>query len=229
MKATRLHLNLLRESEKLSSSPVRIRIMLPILALLLCVGAAVWWAMLFMQTLMVNGQARSLKGELDGKQAAHSAILTEMAKARDLQAELAQLNAYAKGCRAYGPLLAQLADVMPTRVQLTSLVIPEPPPQSLVDPANPKRPPLLGPTETTEAVSLRFTGRTAKAAPISTLMDTLAGLSFTNWIVVARTGDPATLSPRIHSFNQENAQGSAGRRLLAFDVEYRCPERRFEP
>ena len=41
MKAPNLHLNLLRASERQSSSPVRLRVMLPILAVLACLGCCV--------------------------------------------------------------------------------------------------------------------------------------------------------------------------------------------
>ncbi len=228
MNAPNLHLNLLRESEKMSSSPVRMRVMLPILALLLSAGCAIWWAILFMQLLLLRGQVSSLKRDLDGKKAAHSAILSEMARARDMQAELDQLEAYSKGRRTWGGLLAKFADVMPMNVQLTSLSIPEPPLQNLANPANPKLPPLLGPTNTAEAVTFRLMGRTEKAAPVTSLISTLGEKPFQEWLVVEKGG--ANPSPRVHSFRQESARGGSGegKRLLAFDVEFRCQERRFE-
>ena len=202
--------------------------MLPILALLLCVGCAIWWAILFMQLILLKGQLATIHTDLDGKKSAHAAILSEMAKVRDLQAELDQLNAYRSGRHTYGPLLAQLAEVMPTNVQLTAITIPEPLPQMLTNPKMPKLPPLLGPTNTTEAVSLRLTGRTEKAAPVTAFMDTLAGETFKDWLVIEKTGAAARQSPRVHSFRQEARASETGHRLLAFDVEYRCPERRFE-
>ncbi len=228
MEAPNLHLNLLRDTEKMSSSPVRLRVMLPILALLLCVGCAIWWAILFMQMMLLRGQLASVRADLDGKKSAHAAILAEMAKVRDLQAELDQLKAYDRGRRQYGPLLAYLAEAMPTNMQLTAITIPEPPPQMLSNPKNPKVPPLLGPTNTTEAVSLRITGRTVKAAPVTALMETLAGDNFKEWLVIDKTGAAARQSPRVHSFRQEARAQDNGSRLLAFDVEYRCRERRFE-
>ena len=229
MEAPNLHLNLLRDAEKMSSSPVRMRVMLPVLALLLCVGCAVWWAILFMQLMLLKGQLAAIRTDLDGKKSAHAAILSEMAKVRDLQAELDQLNAYRQGRHTYGPLLAQLAEAMPTNVQLTAVTIPEPSPQMLSNPKNPKLPPLLGPTNTTEAVSFRITGRTEKDAPVTALMDTLAGETFKDWLVIDKTGAAANQSPRVHSFRQESrVSEETGHRLLAFDVEYRCQERRFE-
>ena len=226
MKAPNLHLNLLREAEKVSSSPVRLRVMLPVFALLLCAGVAIWWAILFMQLMLLRGQTSSLKSDLDGRKSAHSAILAEMGRARDLQAELDQLQAYSRGRRTWGGLLAKLADVMPMNVQLTTLSIPEPPPQNLANPANPKLPPLLGPTGTVETVTFRLTGRTAKADPVMSLLATLGGAPFHDWLVAEKGG--VNPSPRVHSFRQEAAQGGDGKRLLAFDVEFRCPERRFE-
>ena len=229
MVAQNLHLNLLRDTEKMSSSPVRLRVMLPILALLLCVGCAIWWAILFMQLMLLKGQLATVRTDLDGKKSAHSAILAEMAKVRDLQAELDQLMAYRQGRHAYGPLLAQLAEAMPTNVQLTAITIPEPPPQALSDPKNPKLPPLLGPTNTTESVSFRLTGRTENSAPVTALMDALAGEVFKDWLVIDKAGAAAMQSPRVHSFRQETrVSEETGHRLLAFDVEYRCQERRFE-
>ena len=228
MNASNLHLNLLRDTEKVSSSPVRLRVMLPILALLLCVGCAIWWAVLFMQMLLLRGQLATLRADLNGKKSAHAAILAEMAKVRDLQAELDQLNAYRNGRRAYGPLLAQLAEAMPTNVQLTGVTIPEPPPQMLYNPKMPKLPPLLGPTNTTEDVAFRLTGRAVKMAPVTAFIETLTGASFADWLVVDKTGPALRQSPRVHSFRQEARAQDDGARLLAFDVEYRCRERRFE-
>ena len=124
--------------------------------------------------------------------------------------------------------LAQLAEAMPTNVQLTAISIPEPAPQQLTNPKNPRIPPLLGPTNTTEAVSFRMAGRTVKSDPVTALMETLAGDGFKDWLIIDKTAAAAAQSPRVHSFRQETRAAKDGPRLLAFDVEYRCPERRFE-
>lgn len=225
MNAPNLHLDLLREGEKLSSSPVRVRVMLPVLALLLCVGMALWWATLFTQMLLLKGQISALERDLGSKNQAHAAILSEMARARDLKAELDQLEFYRAGRREYGGLLANLANVMPERVQLVSLTLPEPPPQALFNPRNPKQPPLLGPTNDTENVTFRLTGKVAKAKPVTMLMESLEGDLFKPWLVVDKHG--AVPSPRVHPLRQESGNSRGGNRLLVFDFEYRCPERRF--
>lgn len=226
MKAPNHHLNLLRPDEQLSSSPVRVRVMLPVIAVAACVGIAIWWGILFMQLLLLRGQIATVKADLEQRKQRHSAILAEMALARDRQAELDQLAGYAAGRRSYGTLLARLADSMPAKIQLTSLVIPEPGPQQLRDPKNPRIPPLLGPTNVTEAVAFRIAGRTVHAEQVTDLLKRFNGANVTNLLVVTpkKVAQP---SPRMRSFRQEERADKSGRRLLSFEVEYRGVERRF--
>ena len=106
MKAPNLHLNLLREQEVMSSSPVRLRVLLPALAILACVAMIGWWGMLFTQEMRLRSQIGSIKSDLDAKKSQHSEILKNMATARDLQAELDQLAMYRNGRRTYGEALA---------------------------------------------------------------------------------------------------------------------------
>lgn len=223
MNAIAPHLNLLRDSERLSSSPVRLRVMGPVLALLACVGCLVWWGVLGMQVMMVKTSLASVRGDLDSKRAVHAEILGRMAKAREFEARIAQLEGYVAGRRTYGALLARLAEAVPEDVQLLSLSIPEPPAQVLVDPSKPKAPALLGPTDPTEAVSLRLLGRTTNPKPVNDLMERLRADAFTNDLVRVEQPDAY---PKIHAFRQESG-GENGTRLLQFDIEYRCAERRF--
>ena len=231
MKAPNLHLNLLHASERQSSSPVRLRVMLPIFAVLACVGCLVWWGVLACQLILVKSQSASLQKDLAAKNAEHGDILQQMVAARDVQAELDQLAMYAHGRRTYGSLFKNLADIMPEGVQLLSLEIPEPPVQNLLPPGakpGPKVKPLLGPTGTVENVSMRIVGRAPKEKPVEALMQFLEGETFTNAFVIVKGVPPDQSSPRIHSFHQDASPDNGGMRLLAFDVEYRCAERRFE-
>ena len=91
MTAPKLHLNLLRDSERQSSSPVRLRVMLPILALLACLGCLVWWGVVAGQLILAKTQVTSLRNDLDAKKNEHSGILKQMGNAREMQAELDQL------------------------------------------------------------------------------------------------------------------------------------------
>ena len=65
MKSADLHLNLLKDTERLSSSPVRLRVMLPVVALFACLGMALWWAILFTQLLMVRAEAQNIDSDLN--------------------------------------------------------------------------------------------------------------------------------------------------------------------
>ena len=231
MKAPNLHLNLLRASERQSSSPVRLRVMLPILAVLACVGCLVWWGVLAGQLMLVKSQTASLQQDLAAKKAKHGGILDQKAAERNMAAELDQLTMYAHGRRTYGELFKQFAEVVPEGVQLMALEIPEPPAQILLPPGakpGPKVKPLLGPTNTVEGVTLRVLGRTVKETPVETLMKALEGPAFTNVLVIAKDVPADQASPRIRSFQQDSSPGDSGLRLLAFDIEYRCAERRFE-
>jgi len=230
MKAPNLHLNLLHASERQSSSPVRVRVMLPIFAALACVGCLVWWGVLACQLMLVKARSASIRQDLAAKNAEHGGILQQMEAARNVQAELDQLTMYNHGRRTYGDLFRQLANVMPEDVQMLELEIPEPPPQNLLPPGAKPGPavrPLLGPTGTVEAVSLRVFGRTPKEKPVEALMKALEGPAFTNALVIVRNAPPAQMSPRIRSFSQET-KSTDGIRQLVFDIEYRCAERRFE-
>ncbi len=229
MNSSNLHLNLLRSDEKASSSPVRLKVMLPILSLLFCVACLIWWGIVVMQGLLVNGKVASVRSDLERRKHAHATILTQMAEVRERQSQLDQLAAYKNGCHKYGGLLAKLAEVIPAEVQLTSLTIPEPPPQMLADPKNPKRPPLLGPTNTVESIQFRVSGRTAAMASVTALMEAIESDAFSEWIVVDKSKKDAAArkKKRIH-IRQETRAGEDGVRMLAFDVEFRCKERRFE-
>jgi Tfp pilus assembly protein PilN len=231
MKAPNLHLNLLHASERQSSSPVRLRVMLPVLAVLACVGCLVWWGVLACQLMLVKSQTSALEEEIRAKNAEHGGIRSQMDSVRNAQAELDQLTMYAHGRRTYGNLFMNLANVVPEGLQLLSLEIPEPPVQNLLPPGakpGPKVKPLLGPTGTVERVALRIVGRSPKEKPVEALMKSLEGPAFTNELVIAKGVPPNQASPRIRSFNQEDRSSVDGVRQLVFDVEYRCAERRFE-
>ena len=223
MNPTALHLNLLKDGERLSSSPVRLRVMGPVLAAAACVGCLVWWGVLLMQGMLVAGRISSIKADLDARRSAHGEILARMERSREITSRLEQLDGYWNGRHVLGDFFARLAEVVPADVQFLSLSIPEPAPQNLANPAKPKAAPLLGPSDPVETGSIRIIGRAPEAAPVRRLMDALKGDGFTN--VLVRVAEPDHY-PQIRSFRQETA-GSAEDRMLQFDVEYRLAERRF--
>ncbi len=231
------HMNLLMESEKLSSSPIRFRVMLPILAGLAAIGMTIWWLILFSQVMLTQSNVNRLKGEMDARNAAHRAVREQMAQIAEDNAQLAQLDCYSNSIVRRGELLTKLAEAMPIKVQLQRLEIPQPEPPKIPDPPKPtgkkkKKPAIpvvMEPTNYVERASLVLTGRAPKEPPIITLMETLAGDSFTNVLVVTHDPRHPDPSPKVHSFRQDTtSRGENNARMVAFEVEYRLPERSFE-
>ncbi len=219
MKNASFHLNLLSEAEKMSSSPIRLRVMMPILAILTVIGMMVWWGMLTTQTILVHAKTSSIREELSSKKSAHDAIVGNMNLANEESAQLQQLEMYRGGCRSWGATFASIAEVLPIKMQMVRLEIPEPPPQMLRDPRNPRMPPLLGPTNDTESATLVMTGRAARDTTIVAFMESLEGAAFTN-----RLGRAV-----VRSVQQEaqSSQKEGSPRLLAFEIECSATDRRF--
>ena len=219
MKNSAFHLNLLSDTEKMSSSPIRLRVMMPILAILAVVGMMIWWGMLTAQTMLVHTKTSSIRDELASKKAAHDAIMGNMNLANEESAQLQQLEMYRGGCIRWGATFAAIAAAMPDKAQLVRLEIPEPPPQVLHDPKNPKKPPLLGPTNDTESVALVITGRAASDTTIEAFVKSLKGSAFTNRLVSAEA--------KAKQEAQSTLQKDDSQRLLAFEIECKATDRRF--
>jgi len=244
MSANACHLNLLMESERVSSSPVRLRIMLPVLAMLACVGLAIWWLVLGGQLMLVNANVERLNAELRERDAAHRSVLELMSRVRELDAELVQLDCYSNSVLRRGEMLASLAEVMPLKVQLVKLELPPPAPPVIPKPPPPPKvakgtkgkkkgppppPPVLGPTGYVERATMVLVGRTPKETPVLSLMESLETDVFTNALVIARDPRDPNQSPKVRSFRQDVTRGKDDKsRLLAFDIEYRLKGRRFD-
>lgn len=230
MKAPNLHLNLLHASERQSSSPVRLRVMLPILAALACVGCLVWWGVLACQLMLVKNQVKAIQDDLDAQKAKHGGVLEQMAGLRNKQAELDQLTMYKNGRRTYGGLLAKIPEVMPEGVQLLALEIPEPKPQNLSPPgakSGPAVKPLLGPTNTVESVKLLLRGRAKTPNLVNEMMESLKSSAFADTLVSAQEGANVEASRKERSW-EDTSSDVRNQGLLSFEIEYLCVERRFE-
>lgn len=234
MKNTSLHLNLLRDTERFSSSPVRLRVILPLLAAFAFIGMIVWWGLLAMQLLLVKNEIRSAEADIAAKKSAHNDILTQMGELRSYEAELEQLELYSRGRRTYGRLLAEVAKVIPQRVQLSSLSIPEPLPQVLPPPPKPapgKKAITLPPQpkEPFEPITLRLKGYALKEMHVVSFMEAMESPEFKDILVIDRDPRSSHPSPRVHAFRLDtDPTRKTSMRMLLFDVEYRLPERRFE-
>lgn len=240
MKSSAYHLNLLMESERVSSSPVRFRVMLPILSMLACLGLAIWWAILGGQLMLAKTNVSRLKTELRDRDAAHQAVLDQMAKVGNLTARLAQLDCYSNSIVRRGEMLVSLAEAMPLKVQLVKLEIPPPAPPAIPKPPAPtpgkkkkkqaKAPiaAILGPTGYVERATMTLVGRTPKETPVMALMESLESETFTNALRIVRNPRDPNQSPKVRSFRQDVAKKGEGLRMLVFDIEYLLKERRFD-
>jgi len=214
MTTASFHLNLLNTSEVLSSSPVRLRVMLPVGALLACVGLLVWWGVLFSQMFLARTEARNIKEDLAAKNSAHAEAIHKRETARELKLQLEQLEYYKAGVRRIGAPLAKFAEVVPLRVQLKELSVTELPPQVLMPPG--AKIPLFGPTVNVETQKLVIAGLTTKETPVVSLMESLES-GFETLV----TGEH-----NVNSYKQDNTEMD-GKRLLSFEIEYAMPERKF--
>lgn len=220
MKAASLHLNLLKDTERLSSSPIRLRIMLPIISLFACLGLALWWAILFTQLLMVRAEAQNIDEDLRAKAKAHAEAIAQQDRVREMRQQLEQLTYYKNGVRSIGEPLSKLAEAMPLKVQLTELSFPPPPPELPPKPGQPGQKMFnpFAPLTNVETQKFVIAGRTTKETPVVALMESLDTSDFDKLV---------TKEKRIKSFRQDAASDKGSRRLLTFEVEYVMPERRF--
>lgn len=216
MKNAAFHLNLLKDTERLSSSPVRLRVLLPTLALLACVSMAIWWGTIFTQLLVVKSQVQTAEADIEAKSKEHAEALRRQGEVREKQLQIEQLDYYKSGVRHLGSPLARFAEIMPLRVQITELSIAAPRPQDLMPKGG--KIPLFGPVENVETQKLVIVGRTTKETPVVALMESLDHPDF---------HDLATKEKKINSFKQDSTAGHDGKRLLSFEIEYVMPERKF--
>lgn len=229
MSAKAIHMNLLRENEILSSSPVRLRVMLPVAMMLLSAAMVLWWVIVYGAVMLNKSSIASLEGDIAAKKAGHQKIIDQMNAANELEVELEQLEYYRAGRREWSDTLAHIAEIIPLKVQLTRLSIPAPPPQDLSRPKGSKLPPLWGPEAKTERVTLVLAGRTPKETPVISMMESLESDIFTNALVICHDPTAPEQSPRVKSFRQDAASGETRnrQRMLTFEIEYTAKERSF--
>lgn len=214
-----LHLNLLKEEEQRSPNPVRLRFLLPALAVSLALAALMWWLLL---TLRAHTQAAlrdNAKANIQELTPAHTQTLALRAQEKELSAIVRQLRFYERARLRFGDALCELPARVPPNIQLTELRVPPPPPAA-VDPKQPA----LGPTNNLEQVTLRLAGRTSgegASAAVDTLLAALRTPAFTNLIETAEIPKGA--------FRQDTAaRGASSRDTLLFAITCGCVPRRFE-
>lgn len=233
MSAKVIHLNLLQASERVSSSPVRLKVILPIISAVAFVAVLVWWGFLQAELWVVSRNESDLRAQLSSDTTDWKKVAAVHEKLKTREAELAQLDGYLSARLTWGETLAELAQKMPAGIQLTSIEIPPPPPQVLTPPPGVKTPPLLGPTTSVERVLFRLAGRVSQESQLFALLNAITNspVMTTNLIITSAQSLPKgeEMSPRMRHFGQESTPDSSGKRAISFDIEYRTPGRNFAP
>lgn len=220
-------LNLLRENERVSSSPIRLRVMMPVMAMLATVGMLVWWGILYGKILNNTSSSDELNAAISSRKSDYDSVIDHLSRANELEAELEQLSFYANSRRPWGEALSSLAEIMPAKIQLLKISIPPPPPQDLSRPKGFKGPPLWGPTTSVEKVAFIISGRTPKETPVISLMEALESETFTNTFTIIKDPRDPNQSPKVRSFRQDTS-GNEKSRMLSFEIEYHAKERSFQ-
>ena len=213
-----LHLNLLKEEERYSSSPIRLRVMLPLLTSLAVFGVFLWWLLLI---LGVHGQIQ-LKADLEqtitSLKSSHAAMLSSRAQEQEYQSITQQLNFYIHSKNRYGEALQRLPEEVPASIQFTEL---------RMSPPQPAAPSLSqtqqAPTNTFEQVSLRIAGRTGGDRPsegVNRLLAALRSPAFTNVFKSA-------VIPK-GAFRLDTMPRSIKRDTLLFEIICECVPREFK-
>ena len=219
MKTASFHLNLLKQSERVSSSPVRLRVLVPLLAFFAAAGMAVWWGSLFAQRLVAQSRLKVLASENEARVKTEAKAKEQHAEFLEQSSRLRQLESYSAGIRRIGPALAALAENMPVGIQIIDVSISEPPPQDLRA-ALPRMPPLRGPTNAVEHQTFTIRGRTPKPLYASKLKMSMRDPSFAS-VAVSLAKETSGIEVSVP------AKGET--RPTLFTFEYDMPPRAFVP
>lgn len=216
-----LHLNLLRDDERFSPSPIRPRVMLPLLAALSVLGLGVWWLLLTVYVGNAGHEKRLQEEHCAELKPAFEQVLALRAREKEARAVFNQLSLYRTSRLCFGDALTRLPQHVPATVQFTELRVPPPPPLPPLDPSLKVQP--LGPTNLVEAVTLRLAGRVgsdASSQAVRALLDALRQPAYTNLIRAAEIPKGA--------FRQDTVRGAASRETVLFEILCDCGERRFK-
>lgn len=211
---TPLHLDLLKEDERFSSSPVRLRVLMPLIATSLTFSLVVWLCYLLVRVHSQIKLEEKLRQTSASVVPAHDAVLESRAQEQEYLAMAKQLGLYCNSRVRFGDVLAQLPSRVPACVQFTELSIPQAPDalqQQTV------------PTNRFEQVTLRIVGRAGGDSPteaINTLLAELKTPAFTNLF-------RSVFIPK-GAFRQDTARNPTSRDTLLFEITCECLPRRFE-
>lgn len=216
--STPLHLDLLKEDERLSSSPIRLRVMMPMTASFVALCLLVWWSLICLRSLGQVHLKMEVEQAIHALAPVHASVLDARAQEQEIKAVIGQLSLYKNSCNRFGESFSKLTASIPETIQFTELRIAPPQPVASPDPAHP-----VAPTNLLEQVTLRISGRTGGERPsegVNALLATLRTPAFTNLFRTAFIPKGA--------FRQDTVRNPDNRETLLFEITCECLPRRFE-
>ena len=217
MNAPNLHLNLLHASERQSSSPVRLRVMLPIFSALACAGCLLWWGILKGQLMLVKKDVAAIQKDIDAMKTTYADVTNDLNSISQMQFRHDQLSMYTNARRRYGDILANVvssSEEVSGGLKLQEVMIPKPERQDLfVKNAKGKLVELPGPTNPVEIVVFEIRGSAPDDKPVKEcvkeLLEKFKGPAFRDTFTSVENSD----------YNDQRQ---------TFIIRSRCAERRFE-
>lgn len=215
---THLHLNLIKDEELVSSSPIRSQIIAPVFVTVITLSTLIWWLFLFLGHMNLK---RVNKTNIEINQVINPAYqralqLTE--KEKELAALSAQIEAFNHSRLEYGAVLSSIPKHVDSNIQFTILELPAPPPPLFED-----KKPGSGPTNIIENAEFKITGKTTGAKAfdaVDQLLKALNSDAYTNLIQSA-------FIPK-GSFRQDSRSKKGTKESLLFAIKCRCRPRRFQ-
>jgi hypothetical protein len=229
-----LHFDFLLDEERVSSSPLRLRFIAPVLGMMCLLGPLVVWVQEWSQ---LNGSAsnkRLLSVEIEQLKPSHDLFLKSSAEEKELTAQLQQLGFYRKSKVVVGATLASLTNCVSSQIQLTKLeLLTQAPPPFIGPQVRPKTAlevSKLCPTNGVEGVSLRLIGRSVQSGgnpvEVNRFLNALQGPAFASLINQARK-PKVSFQEEAVSFSARSGEGNQ-QEVVLFDILYECLPRRFQ-
>lgn len=223
-----IHINLIKDEEKVSSNPIRIHVMAPLFGSLILAGVLIWWGIIaYTNSNYKQGVVKRASATLEGLRPDSKVYDGLKERQAEIHSEMAQLESFQAGRLQVGAVLVALLDVVPETIQLTALEVPEPPRGILAskkkDPAAKKgakgkkgaKDKVEAPPALTEPVKMNISGYTDSSGTLDALRMALSTGVFTNFIRQADV--PAG------AFKIDESQTSR----YVFDINCDCVERKF--
>jgi Tfp pilus assembly protein PilN len=230
-----LHFDFLLDTERVSSSPLRLRFIVPVLGLLCLLAPLAVWVKESSHMDGIFSKKQLLQTEIANLKASHEGVLKEMAEVKEMKAQLQQLGFYRNSKHMVGETLAGLTNCVSSRLQLTKLeLLTQTPAPSFtgpqVRPATAIELAKLCPTNLMDAVTLRLSGRSVQSGgnpvEVNRFLQALQGKAFASLISPARK-PKVTFQEEAASFASRQGSG-ASQEVVSFEITYDCLPRRFE-